>query len=363
MMELITETCWSQALQSRILAGNSLAEAAVPLSSEREWFLVYDQAVEPLADVISTERCPSVISTERSEWRDLPALKGRFPLSVSEGAKTLETVWQICRAMMEAGLSREGLVVALGGGITTDLAGFAASIYKRGVRYATVPTTLLAQVDAAIGGKTGVNLDGCKNMLGAFSLPEWVYLCPEVLQTLPPREFRCGLAELVKTFLVADADCYAELVSGKSPVFPDSLAGWVRQAARIKAEIVSRDFRDCGERRKLNLGHTFAHAIETVALERGDDIHHGEAVAMGIILAARLGDALGVSSCLADRLAADLRALGLPVESPYPVDALLPAMERDKKADGEGSIRFILLRRIGEAEERPLLPEDIIKYL
>jgi 3-dehydroquinate synthetase len=270
----------------------------------------------------------------------------------------------LCRSMMEAGLTREGLVVALGGGILTDMAGFAASIYKRGVRYLNVPTTLLAQVDAGLGGKTGVNFDSYKNMLGVIRQPQLTFLCPEVLRTLPERDFRSGAAELLKTFLLADATLYGKAVACLSaPERPD-LGALIFEAARIKAEIVARDPFESGERRKLNLGHTFAHAIEHEAQSRGEDITHGEAVAMGLLLAARLSDALGVSeSPLAERLSADMAACGLRADCPYPMASLAAAMTRDKKAGADGRVRFILLRRIGEAVEFPLDPDELIDKL
>ncbi|MDT3366530.1 MAG: 3-dehydroquinate synthase [Bacteroidota bacterium] len=334
------------------------------LASEPECYLVYDKAVAPFAAQLLAGG----------------AFRGSLALSISDAGKTMDTVLDICRYLMESGATRQALVVALGGGTLTDMAGFAASIYKRGIRYANIPTTLLAQVDAGIGGKTGVNLDGYKNMIGAFRQPEWVWFWPEVLSTLPAREFRCGLAELLKTFLVADASLYAAAVrlfadlssqsafpedkfmvlaglSSKTGVFEDKLRDLIGNAAEIKAGITERDPYDRGERRKLNLGHTFAHAIEHVALQRGDDIRHGEAVSMGIILAARLSEA-----SLAGRLAADFAACGLPVACPYPVDALVDAMNRDKKAETEG-VRFVLLRRIGETEEKVLRPEELLRLL
>lgn len=351
------------------------------LASEPECYLIYDKAVAPFATQLLSGG----------------AFRGSLALSISDAGKTMDTVLDICRYLMESGATRQALVVALGGGTLTDMAGFAASIYKRGIRYANIPTTLLAQVDAGIGGKTGVNLDGYKNMIGAFRQPEWVWLWPVVLSTLPAREFRCGLAELLKTFLVADASLYASAVrlfavsspkmpisedgplnkaslssydaqfedgtpllgsaSLKMPVFEDELMDWVHRAAEIKAGITEQDLYETGERRKLNLGHTFAHAIEHVALQRGDDIRHGEAVSMGIILAARLSEA-----SLAGRLAADFAACGLPVACPYPVEALVDAMARDKKAETEG-VRFVLLRRIGETEEKVLRPEELLRLL
>ena len=310
------------------------------LACELECYLVYDKAVAPFA----------------AQLLSGGAFRGSLALSVSDAGKTMDTVLDICRYLMNAGATRQAFVVALGGGTLTDMAGFAAAIYKRGIRYANIPTTLLAQVDAGIGGKTGVNLDGYKNMIGAFRQPEWVWLWPETLSTLPAREYRCGLAELLKTFLVADAAAYEQALR-----CPEAMA---MKAAEIKEAITERDPYDRGERRKLNLGHTFAHAIEHVALQRGDDIRHGEAVAMGIILAARLGEALAVmpGECRASKLAADFAACGLPVECPYPLAELVEAMNKDKKGENDG-VRFVLLRRIGETEEKVLRPEELLRLL
>ena len=224
-------------------------------------------------------------------------------IETSETLKTLDTVQDICRWLLEKGASRSALVLAIGGGITTDMAGFAASIYKRGIRYANLPTTLLAQVDAAIGGKTGVNLDGYKNMMGAFRMPECTYICADVLRTLPSRQLLSGLAEMLKTFLLADGNAYEPALSGVTQPL-------IQRAAAIKEDIVARDPYEQGERAKLNLGHTFGHAIEHAS---AGSIAHGEAVAMGIILAARLGESLGISEKgLSARLTQDFQALGLP---------------------------------------------------
>ena len=340
-----------------------LLQTLPSLSGEPECYLVYDAAVEAFAARLLSGG----------------AFRGSLAVEVSEPAKTMDSVLTVCRFLMEAGATRKALVVALGGGTLTDMAGFAASIYKRGVRYANIPTTLLAQVDAGIGGKTGVDLDGYKNMLGVIRQPEWVWLCPEVLSTLPLREFRCGVAELLKTFLLSDASLYEEAVRALSA--HKDISELALRAAEIKEGIVERDLYETGERRKLNLGHTFAHAIEHVALRRGDDIRHGEAVAMGVVLAARLSEALGEDSTdkpwndapsdrglsapsapLAGRLAADFAACGLPVECPYPMASLVDAMHRDKKGETEG-VRFILLRRVGETEERVLRPEVLLELL
>lgn len=338
----------------RILGGSNLRDLVPLIADEPEVYLVYDKNVAWVAQDVACS-----------------AVKGSFAIEASEEAKTMETVLSISRWLMEAGASRKALLVTIGGGITSDMAGFAASIYKRGIRYANVPTTLLAQVDAAIGGKNGVNLDGYKNMLGTITQPIFTFLCAGVLRTLPPREFRCGVAEMLKTFLLADADAYSRavrLLSTKSAQNVDGpaknavsstesaqnvdgpsaeLQKLLLRAAEIKAGIVQRDPFEQGERARLNLGHTFGHAIEHEARLRGDAINHGEAVAIGIILAAEMSDREGLSNGLAVRLKADFNAVGLPTECPYPPDALQKAMTKDKKAAG-GHLHFVLLQDIGQ---------------
>ncbi len=256
------------------------------------------------------------------------------------------------RWLLQEDASRGALLLAVGGGITTDLVGFAAAIYKRGIRYANVPTTLLAQVDAAIGGKTGVNLDGYKNMLGAFRMPEFTVLEAAFLRTLPVREFRCGLAELLKTFLLGDGAAYGALVSSLKSAQNNDERGIeddIRRAAAIKARIVAEDPEEHGVRAKLNLGHTFGHAIEHEARLHGADITHGEAVAMGIVLAAELSERLGLAQKgLSAQLKADFSRLGLPVDCPYPVEDLVEALRKDKKAVAGGKVKFVLLRAPGD---------------
>lgn len=318
------------------------------LGKEAECFVVYD---------------PNVAWVASEVMAALP-VKGAMSLETSEERKTMDSVLAVERWLLEADASRGALLLAIGGGITTDMVGFAASLYKRGIRYVNLPTTLLAQVDAAIGGKTGVNLDHYKNMLGVFRMPEYTFLCADVLRTLPPREFRCGLAELLKTFLLADAEAYAAtirlLTDTQTPESVPVLLELIQKAAAIKAEIVERDPYEHGERAKLNLGHTFGHAIEYVAREQGDDIAHGEAVAMGILLAARLSEQLGLAeNGLASALKQDFEAVGLPTQCPYPLERLQAAMGKDKKAQGGGSVKFVLPVKPGEVVFQALNPYDL----
>ncbi len=302
------------------------------LAGETEVFVVYDNNVAWVVEKLGK------------------TVKGFIAIEADEEQKSIDTVMAICRSLMDAGASRKALLLAIGGGITTDLAGFAAAIYKRGIRYANVPTTLLSQVDAAIGGKTGVNLDDYKNMLGAIVQPQFTFICAECLRTLPSREFRAGLAEMMKAFLLADADAYSAAVRlFSSPnQAEEKLTPWILRAAQIKAGIVQEDPFEKGKRALLNLGHSFAHAIEHNAREKGDDISHGEAVAIGIILAARLSEGIGLAKKgLAAQLKEDFTALGLQTESPYPLEGLADALEKDKKGEG-GKINFIFLKAIGE---------------
>jgi 3-dehydroquinate synthase len=298
--------------------------------------------------------------------------KGILPIEATEAKKTLATVLETENWLLEKGADRQAFVLAIGGGITTDLAGFAASVYKRGVRFGFIPTTLLSQVDAAIGGKNGVNLDSYKNIIGVIRQPEMTFICPEPLETLPYPQILSGAAELLKTFIINNEggeyeravnmleDIHSQ-ASGKVAIreYSETLRSLIAAAARIKAGIAGRDPNEHGERRLLNLGHTFAHAIEK---NSGERIAHGEAVAMGIILAAQLSESLGLAEGLAERLKADFTACGLPVRCPYSIDTLADAMKKDKKSEG-AFIHFVLPLGIGHVETRELSVEDAVKTL
>ena len=279
--------------------------------------------------------------------------KPMFAIEASEEQKTMPTVMSICRWLLEQGADRSALLLAVGGGITSDLAGFAASIYKRGIKYANIPTTLLAMVDAGIGGKTGVNVDGYKNMLGVIRQPEFVYICPPVLTTLPSRDFRSGAAEMLKTFLIKDSENYAKALKVLSEPFnAEAIEPLISAAARIKAGIVRKDEFETGPRRVLNLGHTYGHAIEwwqhTNNVE--EPYTHGEAIAIGIIQAAVKSESLGKAKPgLADKLRADFNYCGLPTELPCSDTELQDAIRQDKKAEG-GKLNFVFIKDIGKVE-------------
>lgn len=325
---------------SRVISADSLQALTPLLEAYPKVYLVYDRNVAWVAQEIAAA-CP-------------PA--GMKVLDASEKAKDMATVLDLCAWLLEAGADRKSLLLAVGGGITTDLAGFAACIYRRGIRFAFVPTTLLAQVDAAIGGKTGVNFLDFKNMLGVIRQPEFTFECAQVLRTLPRRDFLSGAAELLKTFMIDNTgNAYEKTVALLSaPADSATLQTLIAAAAKVKAGIVSRDEQERGERRCLNLGHTFAHAIEHEARQAGLDVTHGEAVAVGILLAARLSEAMGLApKGLAARLETDWTACGLPTGVPFDPATLTAAMTKDKKAEGD-TIHFVLLSSIGQVEIRKI---------
>lgn len=319
-----------------IVPCSSIAHVSALLRTEAELYVVHDRNVAQIAEEVASA---------------LPSVKRVIEIETSEALKTMVTVQGIVRQLLEGGATRGALLLAIGGGITTDLAGFAAAIYKRGIRWAALPTTLVGQVDAAIGGKTGANLCGYKNMVGAFHMPEATYIVPSALEGLPERELRAGVAEMLKTFLIGNGAAYKEAVTGaKLPLF-------AHEAAKIKGLIVAEDPFEHGKRALLNLGHTFGHAIEHRAQKCGHDILHGEAVAMGIIMAAKVSEVEGLAEKgLANSLEADFRAAGLPTESPYPIEELAQAMALDKKAGG-GKVKFILL----EAPGKPFIKEMTVE--
>ncbi len=281
----------------------------------------------------------------------------------AESAKNLRSVEHITRSLCRAGADRKSLIVAVGGGVVGDVAGFAAAAYLRGVRLAHIPTTLVAQVDSSIGGKTGVNLPEGKNLVGAFYPPQLVLTDPELLRTLSDREFRGGLAEVIKHAIIADAEMFALLEKDIEKVLRRDrhlLSLLIPRNVAIKARVVSRDERESGLREILNYGHTFAHALESVTNYRR--YQHGEAVAWGMMAAAFLGHELGLTRADdVSRIVALIRRLGpLPPWPRVPSAALLNAMRSDKKTRA-GILRFVLSPRIGEARSYDTVPLHVVE--
>jgi 3-dehydroquinate synthase len=268
-----------------------------------------------------------------------------------EAQKTLGNVALIIDALVAARLNRDGMVLALGGGVVGDIAGFAAASYQRGIAIVQLPTTLLAQVDSAVGGKTGVNHPGGKNLIGAFHQPSAVITDTDTLSTLPDRQLRAGFAEIVKSALVADAEFFSWLEANAARILarePAALGEAIRRACAIKAAIVAGDERERGDRALLNLGHTFGHAIEAGA--GYGTVLHGEAVAVGLVLAAELSARTGrLPAAEAQRVRALLAGAGLPVDPPRIGSArMLELMAMDKKVKG-GQVRLVLLDAVGRA--------------
>ena len=284
----------------------------------------------------------------------------RIIVDEGEGSKTYAGLKQVSEALIAEKIERNDLVIALGGGVVGDLAGFAAAILRRGVDFVQVPTSLLAQVDSSVGGKTGINSPQGKNLLGAFHQPVLVIADTAVLDTLSPRQFRAGYAEVTKYGVLGDEAFFAWLEKNHADVFRGGAAREhaIATSCRAKAAIVARDERETGDRALLNLGHTFGHALET-ATGFSDRLFHGEGVAIGMVLAAEFSATLGmIAQTDAERVAHHLAEVGLPThlqdiagfaqEGLADADALMSLMAQDKKVR-RGRLTFILLEAVGRA--------------
>jgi 3-dehydroquinate synthetase/shikimate kinase len=293
------------------------------------------------------------------------ASSGLIERAGGEQAKSEESLTAAWRELAQAGVDRDGALWAVGGGSVTDLAGLVAHTYKRGIALRLLPTTLIGQLDAALGGKNGINLDGRKNQIGTIRLPDSVHLDPLFLLTLDPIDLRGGLAEAVKSAVIGDPELLAlleergsEAVERSLPVLEEVSA----RAARVKLEIVSRDLHEGDERRKLNLGHTFGHALESVAARQGEVLPHGDAVAIGMVGAARLARRAGElrDDALPDRLESLLGRLDLPARllGKQDREAVFEALAADKKRQ-RGENVWVLPRRVGETVFRTVPDEDV----
>jgi 3-dehydroquinate synthase len=342
----------------------NLGQRSYPISIGSGLLERLHEFVAPLAPTSITIVTNEIVGPLYAQ-RTLSALPGVatrvVELPDGERHKEWTTVSQVLDVLVAARVDRRGLIVALGGGVVGDIAGFAASIYMRGIRYVQVPTTLLAQVDSSVGGKTGINHPGGKNLIGAFHQPSAVVSDTDTLKTLPARELSAGLAEILKHGLVANSQYFEQMVASIESLRAHDAAALTEAIAgscEIKASIVARDEREAGERAVLNLGHTFGHAIE--AMTGYSRWLHGEAVGCGLVMAAELSCRLGSLPSSDVKLveAAVVRA-GLPMR----VDGLsalnaIEVMRGDKKADA-GEMRFIVLDRIGRATQRAV-PQPIL---
>jgi 3-dehydroquinate synthase len=300
-------------------------------------------------------------------------LRGAVTLPAGEATKRFDQLTELCGYILDAGVERGDLVVALGGGVIGDIAGFAAAIVRRGVRFVQIPTSLLAQVDSSVGGKTGINTPQGKNLVGAFHQPSLVLADTDVLSTLPDREMRAGYAEVAKYGLLGDAAFYGWLEDNAGHVLTrrdDAVRYAVRRSVAMKAAIVARDETEQGERALLNLGHTFGHALEAWT-GYSQRLLHGEGVSIGMCLAYRLSEARGICPPqTAARVSAHLKAAGLPTrisdvdaETPPDSDEFVRLMGQDKKVR-DGQLTFILARQIGEAFiTREISKDDVTAFL
>ena len=344
-----------------ILVGRGvLAEAGSRIAAlgARSAAIVTDENVGPL------HLRPLAQGLEAAGLRVVP-----ITVAAGEGSKSFGPLAEVCDRLLDGRIERGDLVVALGGGVVGDLAGFAAAILRRGIRLVQVPTTPLAQVDSSVGGKTGINTASGKNLVGAFHQPSLVLADTSLLDTLPGRELRAGYAETVKYGLIDDPSFFRWCEAH----WQDVLAGGterdraVAQACRAKAAIVARDEREDGDRALLNLGHTFGHAIERIVAYDGTRLVHGEGVSIGLALAFRFSARLGLCARdEAERVGAHLRNVGLPTRlADVPggagsADALLSAMAQDKKVKA-GRLTFILARGIGKSFVAHGIDEDAVR--
>ena len=312
----------------------------------------------PVIQGLMGERVTKVLATTGK--RIVPIV-----LPDGEAHKSWETLNLIFDAMLGAQLDRRTVIVALGGGVIGDMAGFAAAVYMRGVRFVQVPTTLLSQVDSSVGGKTAVNHPLGKNMIGAFYQPIAVEIDTDVLNTLPDREMSAGLAEVIKYGLILDAEFFAwceKNVAGLRARDPVLLADAIRRSCEYKAWVVSKDERETGLRAILNLGHTFGHAIEA-GMGYGEWLH-GEAVGCGMVLGADLSRRLNfISEADVQRLTKIIQSMNLPITPPkFGAERYMELMQVDKKTEG-GQIRYVVLEKIGKAQIKSVADAQVIETL
>lgn len=279
-----------------------------------------------------------------------------FVFEAGEESKTTSTVLQMVNFLADKGLTREDLVVALGGGVCGDMAGFAAAIYLRGIDFVQIPTTLLAQVDSSVGGKTAVDLPAGKNLCGAFHQPVLVIIDPKVLATLPEKYYSDGMAEVIKYGCIKSLKFFERIEKENSRDFIDEL---IYTCVDIKRQVVENDEKEKGERALLNFGHTAGHAIEK--LWNFSTVSHGAAVGIGMVMITKAGESHGITEKgTAERIASVLKKYNLPVEDSHDISRIVSAMQSDKKRTGDG-IKLVMLSRLGESFIRPTTNNELLQ--
>ena len=310
--------------------------------------------ISRITGLIDTKRRVLIVTDEGvpSKYAEQVALQCSYPeiavIPQGEESKTLDTYSLLLKKMLDCGFNREDCVIAVGGGVVGDLSGFAAACYMRGVDFYNIPTTLLSQVDSSVGGKTAVNFGGIKNVVGVFSQPKAVLIDPEVLESLPQRQFSNGMAEAIKMSLTSDPKLFELIASETGSELDRIIAG----AIKIKRDVVQRDEREGGLRRVLNFGHTIGHGIESV--EQPSGLYHGECVALGMLPMC--------SESVRGELKPVLRKYNLPVEYHGDLDAIFSAMQHDKKT-GSGGVTVVTVPRIGEFEMHKETQSGLMKRL
>lgn len=325
--------------QSEILIGATLDEVTEYINSNRI-VIITDSTVKSLYQT-QFPNCPTI------------------EIGLTEKIKTLKTVENIYSRLIDLEADRSTFILGIGGGIVCDVTGFVASTYMRGTRFGFISTTLLSQVDASVGGKNGVNFGGFKNMMGVFNQPEFVICDLNMLNTLPEKEIRNGFSEIIKHGAIADGrmlDFIEENVKPALALEPSVVEKLVVRSVEIKADVVTQDEKEHGQRRKLNFGHTFGHAIEKLT-----GIPHGEAVGIGMVLAAKLSVEKGLIDAEdARRLEKIIQSYGLPTQCPVKVNELMDAMKKDKKRSG-ARIHFVFLSALGRVSVQALAIDELFE--
>jgi 3-dehydroquinate synthase len=311
-------------------------------------FVLTDETLEPL-----------LLETLQAA---LPAKAMPIVLPAGEKQKDIDTVQKVWQALLDGGADRQSLLINLGGGVIGDIGGFAASAYMRGIDFLNVPTTLLSQVDSSIGGKTGINFGGIKNLIGSFNQPRGIIIDVGTLQSLPERELTAGFGEIIKHGLVWDAGYFEQAIARKPAEFTkDEMAGIIAGSCRIKLAIIQNDIREGGIRKLVNFGHTVGHAVEALSLRTDTPLLHGEAVSIGMIAEAAMAVKLDLlASADLDRVKQALEHAGLPVSvKSFTVGDILKKMESDKK-NTAGSLKFTMIDRIGHAVYDQDVPAPVV---
>lgn len=294
---------------------------------------------------------------EKSLSRELT----KIIIQPGENQKNIDNIQTIWQQLQNAKFDRQSLIINLGGGVITDMGGFAASTYMRGIDFVNIPTTLLSQVDASVGGKTGIDFSGIKNLIGTFKQPKMVVIDVEILKTLPDREYISGFAEIIKHGLIAD-ESYFERTTSNSPLkFPDDeLIDIITRSCEIKKQIVEKDVNEKGLRKILNFGHTIGHAIEAISITTDTPLLHGEAISLGIISEAKISNLLGfISENDLNIIKKALKNAGLPDHTEIQAEKVIEILESDKKTSF-GRINWTLLKSIGEAIYDISVDEEIV---